>query len=486
MGWASNEPDIETLTREVLNRTVGLDLPVPKLLVVDDDPIICRQLERLYVQSGYAVITAASAEAGVRCLAADDIDFVGPDIRSTGMDGVQFISYVQQAYPQLPVIAITGYADIQTAVEVLKLGVSDFVVKPFDLVAVLESTRRALESSKLNMEVRHLRRWLKERFQFSNMLSQTPEMHRAFELIRMAALTDVTVLIHGETGTGKELVANTIHHHSERRRKPFVTINCSAFPESLLESELFGHEKNVVTGANESKQGKIALADGGTLFLDEIENMSLTMQAKMLRVLEERNVCRLGGSRSLPVDLRIIAATHVSPTNLVEEGKLRADFCHRTNGILIHLLPLRKRSVDTPLLVQNFLHHHPVARSKKIVDVSKKVMGQLMNYSWPGNIRELQNVLECAIVLAHGRIIEEVKLPQITINDNRENNKIASATLRQWLREKEKDYLSRRLADLGGNVVLTAKMCRIGVRTLSRKMRLYGLDRKPFKGMRKV
>jgi Nif-specific regulatory protein len=291
----------------------------------------------------------------------------------------------------------------------------------------------------------------------------------------------MTVLIYGETGTGKELVANAIHDRSRRRRGPFVAINCAGFPESLLESELFGYEKGAFTGANEAKQGKIALADGGTLFLDEIESMSLSMQAKMLRVLEDRKVRRLGGSQSVHVDMRVIAASNTSLKDMVTEGKMRSDFYYRVNVVPIHLVPLRHRSVDIPLLVQNFLQQHPVARSKKIVDVSKKVMGQLLDYSWPGNIRELQNILECAILLAPGRIIEEVKLPQIAPKDDKEKSKIASTTLRQWLKEKEKDYLAQRLADLGGNVGLTAKTCRIGVRTLSRKMRLYGLDKNLFK-----
>jgi DNA-binding NtrC family response regulator len=460
------------------NRT---DLPIPNLLVVDDDPVICELLERLYLQSGYSVVTATTAEEGLRRLAGEDVDFVITDIKLPGMDGVQFISCIHQSHPDLPVIAITGYADIQIAVDVLKLGASDFVTKPFDSAAVLESTRAALESTKVSMEVRHLRRWLKERFQFAEMISQTPEMHHVFELIRIAAPTDMTVLIHGETGTGKELVANAIHFHSGRRRGPFVAINCAGFPENLLESELFGYEKGAFTGADEGKQGKIALADGGTLFLDEIESMSLSMQAKLLRVLEDRKVRRLGGSHSMHIDMRVIAASNIVLKDMVAQGKMRSDFYYRINVVPIHLIPLRKRSVDIPLLVQNFLHQHPVARSKKIVDVSKKVMGQLVDYSWPGNVRELQNTLECAILLAPGRIIEEVKLPQMEPNIDLEKSKIASATLRQWLREKEKDYLAQKLADLGGNIGLTAKMCRIGVRTLSRKMRLYGLDKNRFK-----
>jgi transcriptional regulator with PAS, ATPase and Fis domain len=209
--------------------------------------------------------------------------------------------------------------------------------------------------------------------------------------------------------------------------------------------------------------------------------MSLSMQAKMLRVLQDRKVRRLGGSQSMHIDMRVIAASNIALKDMVAEGKMRPDFYYRINVVPIRLVPLRKRSLDIPLLVQNFLHQHPVARSKKIVDVSKKVMGQLVEYSWPGNIRELQNTLECAILLAPGRIIEEVKLPQMEPKLDLEKSKIASATLRQWLREKERDYLAQKLADLGGNIGLTAKMCRIGVRTLSRKLRLYGLDKNLFK-----
>ncbi len=458
------------------------DLLVPNVLVVDDDPVIRKQLERLYTQNGYSVVAFSSAESSMRRLEDDDIDFVITDIKLPGMDGVQFISYIHLKYPDLPVIAITGYAEIQTAVDVLKLGACDFITKPFELAAVLESTRAALESAKSSMEIRHLRRWLRERFQFSEMLSQTSQMHRVFEMIRMAAPTDMTVLIHGETGTGKELVAHAIHHHSSRRAGPFVAINCSGFSDSQLESELFGYEKGAVMGAGETKHGKIELAHGGTLFLDDVESMSLAMQGKMLRVIEERSIRRLGGPHSVHVDVRVIAASNVSLKRLVSEGAVRSDFYYRINVVPIQLIPLRERSTDIPLLVQNFIQHHPVAKSKRIVNVSDHVLRRLMEYTWPGNIRELYNLLECAIVLATGRIIENVKLPEVANDHHQEKNQIASsASLRQWLREKEKLFLSQRLEHLGGNVGLTAKSCRIGVRTLSRKMRSYGLDKKLFK-----
>ena len=478
-GSARRTDETEVRFKSAQNRA---DLPTADVLIIDDDPVVREQLERLYVQSGYAVSAFSSAEAGLRRLDDGDVDFVITDIKLPGMDGVQFISQIHEKYPDLPVIAITGYADIQTAVDVLKLGACDFVMKPFDLAAVLESTRAALESSKTSMEIRHLRRWLRERFHFSEMLSQTAQMHRVFELIRVAAPTDMTVLIQGETGTGKELVAHAIHYHSDRRTGPFVAINCAGFPERLLENELFGCNNAATIGTADARPGKIVMADGGTLFLNEIESMPLAIQGKMLRVLEDRKVRALGASENVHVDLRVIAASNVSLKDMVTEGTLRVDFYHRLNVVPIHLIPLRERSVDIPLLVRNFLQQHPVAKSKRIVNVSDKVLMRLSEYSWPGNIRELQNRLECAILLSTGRIIEEVKLPDVTPAPNQDKNPIAgSASLRQWLKQMEKNYLARKLEDLGGNVGLTAKTCRIGVRTLSRKMRSYGLDKKLYK-----
>jgi DNA-binding NtrC family response regulator len=458
------------------------DLLSSSILVVDDDPRVRQQLERLYTQSGYSVVAVSSAEEAVARLAEEDIDFAITDIKLPGMDGVQLISYMHQNFPDVPVIAITGYSDIQTAVNVLKLGASDFVVKPFDLGAVQESTRVALEKSNVYMEIRHLRRWLKDRSIFGGMLSKTPEMHRVFEIIRMVAPTDMTVLVQGETGTGKELVASAIHYQSQRREEPFITINCAGFPESLLESELFGHEKGAFTGADHAKPGKIELAHGGTLFLDEIESMSVVMQGKLLRVLEDQKVQRLGGNTSVRVDMRVIAASNIPLKEIVAEGRMRSDFYYRINVIPIHLVPLRQRRVDIPLLVHDFLRHHPIAAEKGINAISKEVMNVLMDYPWPGNIRELQNVLERAIVLATGRVIETVDLPDLAPEPKpKENGLIACASLDEWMKEQEKRFLVQKLEDFSGNVALTAKNCGIGLRTLSRKIRLYKLDPKAFR-----
>jgi DNA-binding NtrC family response regulator len=454
----------------------------PTILVVDDDAVIRSQLVRLYTHNGYTVVAVSSAEEALSHLAEGKIDFVITDIKLPGLDGVRLIANMQENFPDVPVIAITGYSDIETAINVLKHGACDFVVKPFDLGSVQESTRAALEKTRVYMEIRHLRRYLENGSEFGGMLSKTPEMHRLFEIIRMVAPTEMTVAIEGETGTGKELVASAVHYHSNRGKKPFVTINCVGFPETLLESELFGYEKGAFTGADHAKAGKIELAHGGTLFLDEIESMSIVMQGKLLRVLEDQKVYRLGGNNGIHVDMRVIAATNVRLKELVAEGKMRSDFYYRINVIPIHLVPLRQRKIDIPLLVQDFLHRHPVAARKKISSVAKPVMRLLVDYPWPGNIRELQNVLERAIVLSTGRVIEALDLPDVTYDNlPREGDGAFSLPLSQWLQEQEKKYLAQRLNDFGGNVGLTAKSCRIGVRTLSRKMRQYRLDKTRFK-----
>lgn len=455
---------------------------VPNILVVDDDSAVRNLLVALYESSGYTVTAVRSGEEAKSILEQGIIDFVITDISLPGINGAELIGNMQENCPDVPVIAITGSTNIHTAINVLKLGAADFLIKPFDPRAVDDSTRAALEKARAYMEIRHLRRGLRNGFEFAGMLSKTPEMHRIFEIIRMVSHTEMTVSIEGETGTGKELVASAVHDHSTRGSKPFVTINCAGFPETLLESELFGYERGAFTGAVQPKAGKIELAHGGTLFLDEIESMSLVMQGKLLRVLEDQKVQRLGGHTPIHVDMRVITATNVPLKILVAEGKMRADFYYRINVIPIHLIPLRRRKIDIPLLVQDFINRHPLAIQKRIKACSKEAMGQLMDFSWPGNIRELQNVLERAIALNTGRNIEHVDLTDADYgnrpNERRSNQ---SVRLKHWLEEREKEYLTQKLDDFDGNVGLTAKSCGIGLRTLSRKMHQYGLDKAVFK-----
>ena len=461
--------------------TVPSNSLIPHILVVDDDPVLRNLLVRFYSDHGYTAVSLASGEEALAQLKQGDIDFVVTDIQLPGMSGTELVAKIKEHFPDVPVMAITGYSDIAIAIDVLKNGGCDFIIKPCNLDSLLESTRIALEKTRHEMEMRHLRRSLKEGYRFGGMLSKTPEMHRIFEIVRAVAPTDMTVSIEGETGTGKELLASAVHSHSSRRDKPFVTINCAGFPESLLESELFGYERGAFTGAFQSKAGKIELAHGGTLFLDEIESMSLVMQGKLLRVLEDQHVQRLGGHTSIHVDMRVITATNVPLKELVATGKMRSDFYYRISVIPIRLIPLRQRKVDIPLLAHHFLDGHAVGKQKGIKSISKKALRLLSDYSWPGNIRELQNVLQRALVMNAGDTIHHVDLPDITDDTPRESESAVSVPLKRWLVEKEKQYLAQKLNDLGGNVGLTAKSCRIGVRTLSRKMHQYGLDKAVFK-----
>jgi DNA-binding NtrC family response regulator len=456
---------------------------VAHILVIDDEPMICQQLERLYVQTGHRVTTTGKVEHALEYLENEDVDLVITDMRLPGLSGVDLIRRIQERWPDVPVIVMTGYAHIESAVEVLKLGASDYIVKPFSAAAIQESSRAILEKAHIFTEIRHLRRELKERCEFGGMLSKTQEMHRVFEIIRMVSSTDMTVVVEGETGTGKELVASAIHHQSPRRDGPFITINCAGFPETLLESELFGYERGAFTGADQARPGKIELAHGGTLFLDEIENMSISMQTKLLLVLQDQRVQRLGGSRWSRINMRVIAASNVPLKELVKKGQMRQDFYYRINVIPIHLIPLSQRRDDIPLLVQDFLHHHSIALQKKIAGLSQKAMTQLMNYTWPGNIRELHNVLEKGIVLTKSRIIDNIDIPDGDLGNDtlrREIGPTPDAPLLQWVREREKEYLVRKLEAFNGRIDLTAKSCGVDVRTIHRKMRIHGLDKKDF------
>jgi DNA-binding NtrC family response regulator len=397
------------------------------------------------------------------------------------MTGVELVKRTQEISPDVPVIVITASRNIETAVEVLKLGASDYIIKPFSAGAVQESTMMALEKAAVFTEIRHLRRTFKDTYDFGGMLSKTTEMHRVFEIIRMVSAMDVTVLVEGETGTGKELVARAIHHRSQRRDGPFVAINCAGIPETLLESELFGYEKGAFTGADQGRAGKIELAHQGTLFLDEIESMSLSMQAKLLRVLQDKNVQRLGSSRTIQVDMRVVAATNVRPQDLVTQGKMRRDFYYRLNVIPIKLIPLRQRREDIPLLVHNFLQHHPAAIQKTITRVSRRALAKLMHHSWPGNIRELQNVLEKGVVLSRSRDLEEVDLSdELSLGEGSGEKIPLSLPFPQWIKEQEKEYIVEKLKTNGGSIDLTAKSSGLAVRTLQRKLRIHALDKKAF------
>jgi len=460
-----------------------LDEPrTPRILLINSDAMVCAQLQRLYSQCAYLVSVLQSGQEALEQIADGSTDLVVTDVHLPDLDGIRFIERIRKLHSDVPVIVITRERDVEVAVKALKLGVSDFISTPISAEAVQTSTHAALEKGQVFTELRHMRRSFAENFEFVGMLSKTPEMYRVFETIRMVSNMDVTVLVEGETGTGKELVAKAIHDRSARREGKLVTINCAGVPDALLESELFGFERGAFTGADHSRAGMIELAHGGTLFLDEIESMSLSMQAKLLRVLEDRRVQRLGGNRKYDIDMRVIAATNIPAKQLVAQKKMRSDFYYRINVVSIQIMPLRQRRADIPLLVQNFLRKYPCAVQKGITEISRQAMSQLMHYSWPGNVRELQNVLEKAVVLAPLPVIEKVDLLDESSHPELTQVKVQTEIpFVQWIKEQEKNYLVKQLEAFHGSIEQAAANSGICVRTLFRKMRLYGLDKKQFR-----
>jgi DNA-binding NtrC family response regulator len=456
------------------------------VLIVEDHDRLREQLGQFYEHEGFKVITASCGEDGIEKLSQEKFAIVVSDVKMPGIDGFQLARHVREKYPDTDVILITAFGNIKQAVEAMKLGASDYITKPFQPEAIRLVSEKLIERRRLLEEVKELRQRVQEEHNLENILSKSPKMVKVFELIRSLAETDSGVMITGETGTGKELVARAIHNLSRRKNRQFVAINCGAFPDTLLESELFGYEKGAFTGAVQSRGGKIELADGGTLFLDEIEAMAAPMQVKLLRVLQEREVERLGGNRKAKIDMRVIAATNVDLSLCLARGTLREDFYYRINVIPIQLPALRERLEDLPLLIDHILSRHPVAIEKKIRQVTPKVLDQMLAYHWPGNIRELENILERAIVKSRGDVIEHVDLPappQRIVDAWYAGNGSREVSLKQWLSNSEKDYLRSLLIKYKGSISSTAKEAKVDNKTLYRKMRRHGLHKESFKDL---
>lgn len=449
-----------------------------RILVVDDDPLIRRQLEGLYATSGYAVESASDVDAAVARLTSSDFSLAVVDLKMPGSDGLSLIHEIRERWPGVDVIMITGYGSIKGAVEAMRLGACDYITKPFVPDDLLLATQKVLERRRLLDEIEYLRKQLSDRYTFANMVSRDPTMLEVFSTIEMLAQSDVTVLITGESGTGKELVARAIHFQGKRKAGRFVAINCAAVPESLLESELFGYERGAFTGATQDRVGKIELANGGTLFLDEVESIPLAMQAKLLRVLEERTIERLGGNRRVGIDMRVVAATNKNLAACVTEGTMREDFYYRINVVPVQLPPLRQRLADIPLIVAEFLRNNPLAREKKINRVADRALAELMGYNWPGNIRELLNVMERAVLRAQGDTVREVDVPGGTTGPRSVPRDAAvdiGLPLRQFLRASERNYLGGLLERYHGSIAPAARHALIDQATLHRKIRLHGL-----------
>jgi DNA-binding NtrC family response regulator len=376
------------------------------ILIVEDEPKMQRLLELNLAEEGYTTHSAASAEAALGFLRQEGADLVVTDLRLPGMNGLEFLQAVKRTNAGLPVIVMTAYGTVETAVEAMKAGASDYVLKPFALEEIKLIIRKELDVHRLREENRSLREALGHRYEFKNIVARSPRMQEALGTVELVAPTNSTVLLGGESGVGKDLVARAIHEHSRRASGPFVKINSTAIPENLLESELFGYEKGAFTGAVTSKPGKFELADKGTIFLDEIGDVPPAVQVKLLRVLQEREFERLGGTKTLKVDVRLIAATNRDLRVALEQGTFREDLYYRLNVVPINIPPLREHKEDIPYLVDHFIARFARESGKSITGITPAAMKSLGEFHWPGNVRELENIIERAVALSTGPVID--------------------------------------------------------------------------------
>ena len=385
--------------------------PEAQVLVVDDEEVLRDVLETLLTRAGYGVTLAATAEEGLALFRKGSFDAAILDVMLPDLSGLDVLEELKRADPELCVLVVTAYASIETAITAMKKGAFDYVAKPFKNEELLHILANGLKQRRLQDENRQLRSALREQGAFTGIVGKSPRIQQVFSLISQAAPSRSTILVVGESGTGKELVAKAIHANSPRAERPFVVVNSGSLPHDLLESNLFGHVKGAFTGAVYSKKGLFELADKGTLFFDEIGTVPLETQAKLLRVMQEREFMRLGGVETLKVDVRIVAATNVDLRHMVDEGRFREDLYYRLNVITVQLPPLRQRKEDIPALVQHFVHKYATENGKTVHDVQPAALQLLMDYDWPGNVRELENVIERGVVLARGETIDRELIP---------------------------------------------------------------------------
>ena len=382
-----------------------------KILVIDDSPEIVNLFSEFLRTEGYEVDTAEDGARGISLIERNSYDLIVTDLKMPETDGMEVLKYIREHSPDTLCIILTGYGTVKNAVEAIKMGAYDYLTKPVKMDEILVTFQRAFEYRDLKRENLHLRNQLKKKYRFENIIGDSEKMEKVFEVMEKVADTDSTVLILGESGTGKELVAQAIHYRSYRREKPFVPVNCAAIPGELLESELFGHEKGAFTNAIRMRIGRFELANGGTVFLDEIGDMNPLLQSKLLRVLQERQFERVGGTKTIKTDIRIVAATHQNLKAMVQQRKFREDLYYRLNVIPMEIPPLRERKTDIPLLAHYFLDQFNRRKKKKVRGIREDAMARLMQYEWPGNVRELENTIERVIILLDGDLVTPADLP---------------------------------------------------------------------------
>ena len=464
------------------------------LLIVDDEPDILLVMSANLKKEGYEVDTAGDGVEALRKLEIRDYDAIIVDHQMPKLTGMEFLErlrgdrLVGPGRADVPVIVVTAYGTIEMAVRAMKDGAYSYLAKPIQYEDLSLQVKNAVERRRLTREVENLRHEVEERYQFGNILGRNPQMQEIFQLIRTVAETDATVLIHGESGTGKELIARAIHYNSRRKDRPFVVVSCSALPETLLESELFGHEKGAFTGAIRQRIGRFEMADGGTVFLDEIGEMSMPVQMKLLRVLQEREFERVGGNEAVKVDVRVIAATHKDLHRAMGERLFREDLFYRLNVVPVKLPPLRERLDDVPLLAAHFLRKYSEKNQKQITTISPEALSALIRYAYPGNVRELENIIERAVIMEKASTLGRIDLKRIgTAGKFDAQHDLGSdiplfRTLKTEVVERfEKDYFSQLLRMHGGNMTRAAKHAGIDIKNLHEKMARYGLKKEEFK-----
>ncbi len=447
-----------------------------KILIVDDDTAHRTMLKVNLLGAGYEILEADDGDRVLPVLEDQEVDLILMDLKMQRMDGMEALKLLRDRGRVEPVVVITAFSSVESAVEAMKHGAMDYVTKPVDIDSLKLTVARAMDYDALQEENKKLKARLGEQFDFGNIIGRSPKMQKVFETLSLVAPSDATVLINGESGTGKELIASALHHNSSRQENAFIKLNCAALHENLLESELFGHERGAFTGADSMRPGRFELASNGTLFLDEIGDMSLQTQAKILRVLQEGELERVGGNKTIQVDVRLVAATHKNLPAMVEEGSFRQDLFFRLSVVPIELPPLRERVEDIPVLADFFLQRYAEKNKKDIKGFHPQTLILLSRYSWPGNIRELENTIERAVILCLGEQITPRELPpQILPEDFIVSETPAPAREGMTLKNMEEEAIRATLKQTGNNKSQTAKLLGIARQTLLNKIKEYGL-----------
>ncbi len=445
------------------------------IVVVDDEKNTREGLKWGLEEDNREVLTAATGEEGLELIRNHDAQVVITDLRMPGMDGLELLDHIRKDSPDTEVIMLTGHGTVENAVDAMKLGAYDYRLKPINLDELGILVERILEQKSMRQENIELHEALEKRHGFENIIGNSPEMESVFDRVRQVAPTRASVLICGESGTGKEEIASALHYNSPRKNKPFIKLNCGALTATLLESELFGHEAGAFTDAKRQKVGRFEMADGGTLFLDEITETSPEFQVKLLRVLQEQEFERVGGSSTIHVDVRVVAATNQDIDKQVREGKFREDLYYRLNVVKIELPPLRERGDDVVLLARAFLQEFCEENDKPLKEFTPKAIEALRHYSWPGNVRQLRNVIEGLVVLSSGKKITEEDLP-LEIRESSNQQKSMRLKVGSSLADMEKELIRATLKENGGNRAAAARTLGLGRKTLYRKIDEYGLD----------